>query len=87
MDKKQASIYAAEIGADIPELDLHGLFVKDALESLESFLFKNYSEGKVVRVIYGGGTGKLERAVVEYLNEHPQVEDVIEYSGSCLVVF
>ncbi len=87
MDKKQAKIYSAEIGADILELDLHGFRVADALDKVESFIFNNYFEGKVIRVIYGGGSGTLEREVAGYLRKHPQVEDVIKYPGSCLVVF
>ncbi|MBD3311389.1 MAG: hypothetical protein GF349_02745 [Candidatus Magasanikbacteria bacterium] len=87
MDKKEALIYSAEIGADIPELDLHGFYVKDALEKLESFIFQNYKSDSVVRIIYGGGTGRLEEAVTEYLKKHPQVEKILKYSGNCLVVF
>ena len=39
MNNKQAKIFAAEIGADIPVLDLHGLYPDEALEKIELFVF------------------------------------------------
>lgn len=85
MDKKEAIIFAAQIGADIPELDLHGLYPTEALEKLELFLFANRDQA-VLRIIYGGGTGKLGEAVLVYLREHPLVDDLVEEGGGCLVL-
>ena len=64
MNNKQAKIFAAQIGADIPELDLHGLYPDDALHKVELFLFEN-KDVDILRVIYGVGTGKLCEHVLE----------------------
>ena len=87
MDNKQAKIFAAEIGADIPVLDLHGFYPSEALEQVEPFVYGIYKNKRDVgRIIYGGGTGVLCREVLDYLKKHPLVEDVVEEGGSCLVM-
>ena len=86
MNNKQAKIFAAELGAEMPELDLHGLYPTEALEKLELFLFDNRDE-QMCRVIYGGGTGKLREVVLVDLKKHPLVEDVVENGGSVVVIF
>ena len=86
MNNKQAKIFAAELGAEMPELDLHGLYPVEALEKLELFLFKNKDE-QMCRIIYGAGTGKLREVVLEVLKKHPMVEDVVENGGNCIVLF
>ena len=85
MNNKQAKIFAASLGAEMPELDLHGLYPREALDKLELFLFANRNK-QMLRVIYGGGTGKLMREVVDYLKKHPLVDEVIDNGGSCVVV-
>lgn len=88
MNDKDMKIFAASLGADIPSLDLHGFYPSEALEKLELFLFDLYKgKNKTARVIYGGGTGKLRQAVLDYLKKHPLVEDVTEEGGSCVVIF
>lgn len=56
-------------------LDLHGLRVDEALEQLDKFisdaLLAGFSE---VSVFHGMGTGRLARAVSEFLKAHPSVE-------------
>ena len=87
MDNKQAKIFAAEIGADIPVLDLHGLYPSEALEKVEPFIYDIHKNKQDMgRIIYGGGTGVLRQEVLQYLEKHPLVEDVIEEGGSCLVL-
>ncbi len=87
MDNKQAKIFAAEIGADIPVLDLHGFYPSEALEKIEMFVYGIYkSKEEIGRIIYGGGTGVLRQEVLQYLEKHPLVEDVVEEGGSCLVM-
>ncbi len=87
MNKKQAKIFAAEIGADIPVLDLHGSYPSEALEQVEPFVYDMYRDKQEVgRIIYGGGAGVLRREVLDYLKKHPLVEDVVEEGGSCLVL-
>ncbi|MBT4120980.1 MAG: Smr/MutS family protein [Candidatus Magasanikbacteria bacterium] len=87
MDNKQAKIFAAEIGADIPVLDLHGLYPSEALEQVEPFVFAMHKDKQDTgRIIYGGGTGVLRKEVLNYLQKHPLIEDVVEEGGSCLVL-
>jgi len=87
MNNLEAKIFAAELGAEMPELDLHGFYPNEALEKLEVFLFKNsQNKEQMVRVIYGFGTGKLANEVLNYLKKHTLVEAVIEKEGSCIVV-
>jgi dsDNA-specific endonuclease/ATPase MutS2 len=85
MDNKQAKIFAASLGAEMPELDLHGFYPDEALEKLELFLFDN-KDRQMCRVIYGGGSGKLREVVLDYLKKHPLVEDVIEEGSSCFIL-
>ena len=88
MNNKEAKIFAADLGADIPEVDLHGFYPDEALEKLDSFLFFcTNKKAKMARVIYGGGTGKLHDVVLEYLTKHPQVEDVVDRGATCVVMF
>jgi len=88
MNNKQAKIFAAEIGADIPVLDLHSLYPDEALEKVEPFIYDMYKNKQDMgRIIYGGGTGKMREEVLNYLEKHPLVDDVVEEGGSCLVLF
>ncbi len=57
------------------KLDLHGLRVDEAIEKLDAFisdsLLANFDE---VLVFHGIGTGKLSKAVREYLETHPRIK-------------
>ncbi|HLD31925.1 MAG TPA: Smr/MutS family protein [Patescibacteria group bacterium] len=87
MDEREALIFAAQIGADIPEVDLHSILPDQALEVVEHFVYQSYQEKKKMgRVIYGGGTGRLGETVRDYLKKHPLVQEVVEESASCLVL-
>jgi len=56
------------------ELDLRGRRAEDALRVLDSYLDRAFRAGLVkVRIIHGGGTGALRRAVREWLAQHPLV--------------
>ncbi|MBU0546014.1 Smr/MutS family protein [Patescibacteria group bacterium] len=80
--------FAAELGANMPELDLHGEFPSDALERLELFLFDCHDRAeKMARIIYGGGAGVLRSAVLERLKKHPMVGDYRDMGGSCVIIF
>ncbi len=57
-------------------INLLGLKVEDALSRLETYL--NHASLSVlneVKVIHGHGTGRLKKAIREYLKTHPLVED------------
>jgi len=87
MNNRQAKIFAAEIGADIPVLDLHGFYPSEALEKVEPFVCDMYKNKQDMgRIIYGGGTGVLRKEVLQYLETHPLLGDVVEEGGSCLVL-
>ena len=57
------------------ELDLRGLLVDEALESLDKYLDDACVAGlKEVRIIHGKGTGALREAVTLHLRKHRQVK-------------
>jgi dsDNA-specific endonuclease/ATPase MutS2 len=77
--------------AIIPQLDLHGLAVFQALPLLESFLNSQFMAGEeVVKVICGIGTGKLMTGVKSILIDYKSqglVEDFIQVkSGGVFIV-
>lgn len=56
------------------ELDMRGMLVEEALETLEKYLDDALLSGiPRVNVIHGKGTGALRKAVGEYLASHPRV--------------
>lgn len=58
----------------IPEIDLHGNNVEDALELLDRFLDRAIlSDEMEVTVIHGHGSGKLKNAVRLHLGTSPYV--------------
>jgi len=88
MNNFEAKIFAATLNENLPLLDLHGLFPDQAIDKLESFLYNNFDDKQdiVLRVVYGGGTGRLGIKVIEYLNNHKMAKEVVKEHGSCLVV-
>lgn len=58
-----------------PELDLHGLYVDEALEAIERFLdHAMLYRRREVSIIHGHGSGKLKNAVRTYLATSPYVD-------------
>ena len=56
-------------------IDLHGERVEPALEKVEAFLNDSFLDGRsVVSIIHGIGTGRLRRAIHEFLKKHPLVQ-------------
>lgn len=80
-------LFAAELDSKIPELDLHGFRIDEACSKLELFLYEKYNEKKTaLKIIYGGGTGKLREKVLEYLHKAPLVDTIHEQGGSCIIL-
>ena len=65
------------IRSGIPDrLELIGMRVEPALQQLDKFLDDSMLAGhQEVRVIHGSGSGRLRRAVGEFLAEHAHVEE------------
>lgn len=91
MKDSEAKIFAAELGAEMPELDLHEKFPHEIEDEVKTFLLENYNFNKeMVRIIYGGGTGKMREAVLEVLDQKELkaiIASIKIKEGSCVVVF
>jgi dsDNA-specific endonuclease/ATPase MutS2 len=87
MDQQNAKLFAAELRTDLPTLDLHGLYPDEALDKVDVFLYNVRGLDSAVRIVYGGGTGKLGEVVVSYLQRHPMVATLHDQGGSCVCVF
>jgi len=88
MSDLDMKIFAAQIGKDMPQIDLHGLYPDDAIRKLDIFLYNDLllKEERFARVIYGGGKGKLRSVVITFLSSHPLIKNIIEENGSCIVM-
>lgn len=87
MDQNSLKFYAAELGAQIPTLDLHGFFPDQALEKLDIFIYQCVEKNAdSARIIYGGGTGKLRAEVLETLKKYSVVSVVRDEGGSCVII-
>jgi len=87
MDNREVRIFSASINPNLPTLDLHGHYPSEALDELELFIFHSRSVNEFeVRVVYGGGTGKLKSAVLEYARAHKLVEEIVDEGGSCILL-
>lgn len=84
----EAKIFAAEMRENLPSLDLHPPVDPSQVEILvDQFLYKNLQENEdAVAIIYGAGTGRLKKIVLEILAKHPLVTVVKDKSGHCLVL-
>ena len=78
-------IFAAQIGADIPQIDLHGMYPDEALFEADIFLYKN-SNTKILRIIYGGGRGILRTEILKYLRDQKIVRKLHEESDASVLV-
>jgi dsDNA-specific endonuclease/ATPase MutS2 len=91
MERREAQIFAAELGLKIPQLDLHENFPEEVENEVKGFILENYNFDKeMVRIIYGVGTGKMKEMVLGVL-EQPEIKNIIDTlevkSGSCVIVF
>ena len=91
MEKPEAKIFAAELGAEMPELDLHEKYPHEIENEVKSFVLENDNLGKeMVRIIYGVGTGKMKETVLDILEKEDMkiiIATLEVKSGSCVIVF
>jgi dsDNA-specific endonuclease/ATPase MutS2 len=91
MQKSEAQIFAAELGLKIPQLDLHEKYPHEIIDEVKLFLLENYNQDKeMVRIIYGGGAGKMREEVLGILKSKEMksiIDSVDVKEGSCVVVF
>jgi len=74
-NQDDALMFAAEIGADVPTLDLHGYSRREAEDAVDQFLDRQFFAGeKVVKIIHGRGTGALRATVQSMLGTHAHVK-------------
>ncbi len=76
---EESAVFAAELGGQVPEVDLHGLLVDQALDELDVFINHEFAYPprvaiKVVKIIHGRGKGKLQKAVAGYLKKSKLVK-------------
>lgn len=63
-----------EFRKDIPQLDLHGLTAEQAEAQADMFINSEFMKGnRVVRIVHGKGTGKLQKVVSGFVSTHPLV--------------
>lgn len=88
MKKNDLKFFAAQLGAQIPTLDLHGFYPSDALDKMDIFIYQCVEKNvDSARIIYGGGTGKLREIVLAKLKEYKTVKKFQEDGGSVVVLF
>ena len=88
MNNSQIKFFAAQLGAKIPTLDLHGFYPSDALDRLDIFIYQCVEQNvDSARVIYGGGTGRLHDAVLNKIKDYPVITAYQEEGGSCVILF
>jgi len=83
-DPIESALFAADLGGQAPELDLHGLPPEQALDELRAFVNHEFAdpprlEIKIIKIIHGRGTGRLQRQAEEYLRAEPVV---LRFRGS-----
>ena len=84
MNNNEITLFFAEIGNSAPCIDLHGLFVDDAINGLEKFITNEFAKGtEVVKIIHGHGTGRLRQIVHDWLSQSKYVIGFrIAYTGA-----
>lgn len=73
-DEKELLFMQAELSRDMPTLDLHGQTVEQAQNSIDRFLYEQFTARKrTVKIMHGKGTGVLQKTTGEFLASHPLV--------------
>lgn len=82
-ESAEAEIFAAEIGAEVPEVDLHGMDRLDAEHHINQVIDAAFMAGeRVVRIVHGVGQGILREAARKLLDDHPLVQTWKAASGT-----
>jgi DNA-nicking Smr family endonuclease len=78
-----SKLLAAELG-NVPEIDLHGMTVDEALRNVENFIYsEQHNNTEAVRLICGRGTGELYIQLTAWLNKVKQLGKLVEdYTSS-----
>ncbi len=75
-DKKESSVSSYE-GSYLPEINIVGFRVEDAIRAVDKAVDDALLKGNPgLRIIHGVGTGKLRKAIREYLKEIPQIKEI-----------
>lgn len=86
-DKNQFLKLSFELGAKILELDLHGENINGVEEKVDQFLYQNFlQKEQAVKIITGGGTGKLKEKVKNYLLKNSLVQEVVDEFGALIAI-
>lgn len=76
LEELKTSVTPSDSDTDpsIPEVDLHGMVVEDALDELDRAIENAVAAGKSkLLVIHGKGAGTLRQAAWEFLRKDPRV--------------
>ena len=73
----ETAVFAAELGGEVPTVDLHGVTVDDIDHELGAFIYALHPAGtEALKIVHGRGTQKLRNAVHAWLKAHP---DIVAY--------
>jgi DNA mismatch repair protein MutS2 len=73
--EKLSKVGSIDTPATLPEIDLRGLRVDEALAAVDKFLDDALlAEWHEVRLIHGKGTGALRQSISNFLKKHPQTQ-------------
>lgn len=80
--------FAIEIGADIPELDLHTYYPNEVEYLIDQFLYKQLeNKESSVRIVCGIGNGVLKKEVKKILEKYKSIDEIAEESGAWIAFF
>ncbi len=86
-DKNKFLKLSLELGLEIPELDLHGENINGVEEKIDQFIYQNFLQSeRAVKIITGGGTGKLKEKVKNCLSKNSLVIEVVDEFGALVTI-
>jgi DNA-nicking Smr family endonuclease len=85
MNSDEAKTLALILENNALEVDLHGIFPEEAIGRLDRFIYDTFqTHERVIKVIYGIGSGTLKKSVLSYVGDHPLIEEWIDQGGYCV---